>query len=282
MSGSETERAEWSNIDWKSYQKLVAGLHALDEDVEVEHEYDYPLNSGGSKEIDVAVWDHSGRYPVTTLIECKFHENPIEQEVVDSLIGVLDHSDANRGVIIAKNGFQEGAIERAEGSGIELWTLRQIQPEIDLEDRIQRISTNINLTQRQLDVLDMDLRALDEENAGDMQVQFTPRNSMIYTSDREPTGETLIDRLNNRLNSVEEGVHSEAFEDSMVLIDGDFYELHSIEYRVDMPNFQTDFTYDLLDHVDLLFRNELNGSQEYISLEETLDSFMENVRDDSD
>ncbi|MFC7232955.1 restriction endonuclease [Saliphagus sp. GCM10025308] len=103
----------WDDIDWKTYQKISAGLHALDsEDVEVEHEHDYELNSGGSKEIDVVVWDHSGRYTTTTLIECKFYSEPVEQEIVDSLIGVLDHSDANRGVVIAKSGFQQGAIDR--------------------------------------------------------------------------------------------------------------------------------------------------------------------------
>lgn len=276
----DSSNTDWSNVDWQSYQQIVAGFHALDENVEVEHEYDYPVNSGGSKEMDVVVWDHSGRYTVTTLIECKFHENPIEQEIVDSLVGVLDNSDADKGVIIAKSGFQQGALDRAEGSGIELWTLRQIQPEIDLEDRLQRVLFNLDVTQPELDVLDMDIRALDEENTGEMQVEFTPRNSMLYTSDREPTGETLIDRLNVLLNSVGEGKHTEMFEDSLVLIEGDFYELNSVSYKVEKPNSRTEFTYDMLDHVDLLFRNELNGSREYVSLSEALDSFLHNVRED--
>lgn len=271
---------DWSNVDWQSYQQIVAGFHALDEDIKVKHEYDYPVNSGGSKEMDVVVWDHSGRYTVTTLIECKFHENPIEQEIVDSLVGVLDNSDADKGVIIAKSGFQQGALDRAEGSGIGLWTLRQIQPEIDLKDRLQRVLFNLDVTQPELDVLDMDIRALDEENTGEMQVEFTPRNSMIYTSDREPTGETLIDRLNVLLNSVEEGERTEMFEDSLVLIEGDFYELNSVDYKVEKLNSRTEFTYDMLDHVDLLFRNELDGSREYVSLSEALDSFLHNVRED--
>jgi hypothetical protein len=277
---SNSENADWSNIDWRSYQQIVAGLHALDEDVEVEVEYDYPVNTGGSKAIDVAVWDHSGRYTVTTLIECKFHEDSIEQEVVDSLVGVLDNSDADKGVIIAKNGFQKGALERAEGSGIELWTLRQIQPEIDLENRLQRVEFNLDMTQPQLDVNDIDLRPLDEENEGkEIQAQFTPRNSMIYNSNREPTGETLLERLNVLLNSVPEGEHVEEFEDSLMLVEGDFYQLNSVEYRVEKPSHQTEFTYDMLDHVDLLFRNELDGSREYISLSEALDSFLHNVQE---
>ena len=278
MSGSSD--TNWSSIDWQSYQQIVAGLHALDEEVDVEHEYDYPVNSGGSKEMDVVVWDHSGRYTVTTLIECKFHEAPIEQEIVDSLIGVLDNSDADKGVIIAKNGFQRGALERAEGSGIELWTLRQIQPELDLEDRLQRIDYNVEVTTPRLDVLDMDIRALDEENTGEMQIELTPRNSMIYTSDREPTGETLIERLNGLLNSLAEGEHTETFEDSLLLIEGDFYEVNSVDFRVERSSSRTEFTYDMLNHVDLLFRNELDGSREYVSLSEALDSFLNNVREE--
>lgn len=277
----ESDREGWSNPEWLSYQQLVAGLHALDEEVEVEHEYEYNLNSGGVKKVDVVVWDHSDRYEETTLIECKFRDDPIEQEVVDSLIGVLNNSDANRGVIVAKSGFQSGAIERAEGTGIELWKLRFIRPEEDLEDLIQRVNYNIEVTEPQLEVVNMDLGAVDEAQVGrELQVTFTPENSSIYSTDREPTGETLLDRLTERINNVDEGEHTESFEDALVLIQGEFYELRSVQYRIEMHSSRTEFTYDLLDEVDLLFRNELTGTQEFVSLPEAFESFHRNVADD--
>jgi len=276
----DPEKTEWSNLDWKSYQKIVAGLHALGEDVEVEHEYDYPVHSGGTKEMDVVVWDRRGRYTVTTLIECKFHSEPIEQEVVDSLVGVLDNSDADKGVVVSKNGFQSGAKERAEGSGIELWTLRQIIPDIDLEDRIRRVNMDLTVNQPRIEVLDMDMRAVEEEQEGrEIDATFTPQNSMIYTLDREPTGETLLDWLNQRLNSVPEGEHTEEFEDSLLLIQGEFYQLVSVDYQVTYSSGTIEYTTDLLDDADLTLKDELGDTHEFVSLTEALRTFIEEVDD---
>jgi hypothetical protein len=276
----DPEKTDWSNLDWKSYQKIVAGLHALGEDVEVEHEYDYPVHSGGTKEMDVVVWDRRGRYTVTTLIECKFHGEPIEQEVVDSLVGVLDNSDADKGVVVSKNGFQSGAKERAEGSGIELWTLRQIIPDIDLEDRIRRVNMDVTINQPKIEVLDMDVRAVEQEQEGrELNATFTPQNSMIYTLDREPTGETLLNRLNQRLNSMDEGEYTEEFEDSLLLIQGEFYQLVSVDYRVTYSSGTTEYTTDLLDDADLTLKDELGDTHEFVSLTEALRTFIEEVDD---
>jgi hypothetical protein len=276
----DPEKTEWSNLDWKSYQKIVAGLHALGEDVEVEHEYDYPVHSGGTKEMDVVVWDRRGRYTVTTLIECKFHSEPIEQEVVDSLVGVLDNSDADKGVVVSKNGFQSGAKERAEGSGIELWTLRQIIPDIDLEDRIRRVNMDLTVNQPRIEVLDMDIRAVEEEQEGrEIDAIFTPQNSMIYTLNKEPTGETLLDRLNQRLNSVPEGEHTEEFEDSLLLVQGEFYQLASVDYQVTHSSGTIEYTTDLLDDADLTLKDELGDTREFVSLTEALRTFIEEVDD---
>lgn len=72
---------EWTDLDWRTYQKLVAGLHA-DEETEVETEYEYPIPGSGDKEVDVVVWDRSEHYEYTVLIECKFHDDPLSQSVV--------------------------------------------------------------------------------------------------------------------------------------------------------------------------------------------------------
>jgi hypothetical protein len=228
--------------------------------------------------MDVVVWDRRGRYTVTTLIECKFHSEPIEQEVVDSLVGVLDNSDADKGVVVSKNGFQSGAKERAEGSGIELWTLRQIIPDIELEDRIRRVNMDLTVNQPRIEVLDMDMRAVEEEQEGrEIDATFTPQNSMIYTLDREPTGETLLDRLNQRLNSVPEGEHTEEFEDSLLLIQGEFYQLASVDYQVTYSSGTIEYTTDLLDDADLTLKDELGDTHEFVSLTEALRTFIEEV-----
>lgn len=276
----DPEKTEWSNIDWKSYQKIIAGIHALDRNVEVKDEYDYPVHSGGTKEVDVVVWDSRERYTVTTLIECKFHSGSIEQEVVDSLVGVLNNSDADKGVVISKNGFQSGAKERAEGSGVELWTLRQINPEIDLENRIRQVNTNLTVNQPKVEVLDMDVRALEEKQKGrEINATFTPQNSTIYTSNKEPTGETLLDRLNRQAYSTEKGEYTEKFENSLLLIQGEFYELSSIEYRVTHTSETIEHTTDLLDNADLSLKDELGDTHDFVSLTEALRTFVEEVSD---
>ena len=215
---------------------------------------------------------------MTTLIECKFQGQPVEQEIVDSLVGVLDNSDANKGVIVSKNGFQSGAKERAEGSGIELWTLRQIIPDIDLEDRIRRVNMDVTVNQPKIEVLDMDIRAVEEEQAGrELNATFTPQNSMIYSLDKEPTGETLLDRLNQRLNSMHKGEYTEEFENSLLLIQGEFYQLVSVDYLVTYSSGTVEYTSDLLDDADLTLKDELGDTHEFVSLTEALHTFVEEV-----
>jgi len=76
--------SEWTLDEWRTYQKIAAGIHAVNDELRVELEYDYPIHGGGSKEVDVVVWDNSARYEHITLIECKSGGNPVPQKVVDS------------------------------------------------------------------------------------------------------------------------------------------------------------------------------------------------------
>jgi len=80
------ESVDWNDIDEDLYEMIVAGLEAREDVVDVEHRYDLPLSQGNSKEVDVAVWTESTRGKVLTIIECKFHEDSIEQEVVSEVI----------------------------------------------------------------------------------------------------------------------------------------------------------------------------------------------------
>lgn len=111
----DIKRDDLDGPDWKVYQKIVAGLHA-DEDTRVETEYQYLILGSGEKEVDVVVWDQSDHYEYTVLIECKFHDDPVSQSVIDSINGYLLKSDADKAVVVSKSGFQSGAIDRAEGT----------------------------------------------------------------------------------------------------------------------------------------------------------------------
>ncbi|NUC74737.1 restriction endonuclease [Haloterrigena sp. SYSU A558-1] len=279
-----SEEGELSDLDWRSYQKLVAGLHA-DEETRVETEYDYPIPGSGTKEIDVVVWDQSDHYEYTVLIECKFHDSPLSQSVVDSVNGYFQPSDADKAVIVSKSGFQSGAIERAEGTGVELLTLRQLIPDTDLPvDVLRYVHNNLEITNRHLEVLDMDVEGLDDDEDTEREevpVVFNQTNSQLYTTDREPRGETLLERRNELEQSMEVGEHTEEFDDVALLINGTFFQLHSMEYRVTESTGTMEFTVDLLEDVDLLYRDELTGDEEYRSLSDALEAFQEHVEADS-
>lgn len=269
------------SLDWRTYQKIVAGLHG-DEETRVETEYEYPIPGSGTKEVDVVVWDESDHYEYTVLIECKFHDNPLSQSVVDSVNGYFQRSDADKAVIVSRSGFQSGAIERAEGTGVELLTLRQLVPGTDLPvDTLRYANINLEITNRELDVLDMEVERLDDDSETEheeVEVVFDQINSQLFTTDRELLGETLIGRMNEFKRTKGAGEHIEEFDDTALLINGDFYELHSVEYQITESESTTEFTVDMLDDVDLYYKNELTGNEEYRSLSSALDTFQEYVR----
>ncbi|MDL0130923.1 restriction endonuclease [Halobacterium salinarum] len=275
---------DFDDIDWRTYQKIVAGLHA-DEETRVETEYEYPIPGSGTKEIDVVVWEESDYYDYTLLIECKFHDNPLSQSVVDSVNGYFQPSDADKAVIVSKSGFQSGAIERAEGTGVELLTLRQLVPGTDLPvDVLRYLDINLEITNRELDVLDMDVEGLDdnpETEREEVEVVFDQVNSQLFTTDRELLGETLIGRMNELKRTKKVGEHTQEFDDIALLINGDFYELNSVEFQITESESTTEFTVDMLDDVDLYYRNELTGDEEYRSLSDALEGFQAQVENES-
>ena len=272
------------DLDWRTYQKIVAGLHA-DEETRVETEYEYPIPGSGTKEIDVVVWDESDYYDYTVLIECKFHDSSLPQSVVDSVNGYFQRSDADKAVIVSRSGFQSGAIKRAEGTGVELLTLQQLVPGTDLPvDALRYANVNLEVTNRGLDVLDMDIERLDahpEDEREEVEVVFNEVNSQLFTTGREFLGETLISRMNELKRTKEIGEHTEEFDDIVLLIDQDFYELNCVEYQITESASTTEFTVDMLDDVDIYYKNELTGDKEYRSLSDALDSFWVHVEEES-
>lgn len=279
------DESEWDIDKWRIYQKIAAGIHAQKPDARVEIEHPYPINSGGQKEIDVVVWDDSGRYENTTLIECKDWDDPVGQDIVDSLNGYLRDSDADKGVIVARSGFQSGAKERADGSGVELWTLKKLVPDEDFApDEVQRVKIHLQPRFRDINVSNIDLTRVDEPEDRDetpereeIEYQFTERNSQLYTHDKEHRGETLTGLLTNRMNSCPPGEHTEEFDDVAVLVNGEFFKIHTLNYEITETQGESQFTVDATEEFDLMFRNELTGDRELINLEEAVTSFLENV-----
>lgn len=282
----DSERSNWEKVDWTTFQCIVAGLHATgDEDRFVRTEYDYKLPAGGSKEIDVYVKDTSSRYDREILIECKFQSAPVSQDIVDSLNGYLGSSGADKGVIISKSGFQSGAKERGKATGVELWTLKEFNPDEDLHnDLVQYLGIHLTLVKPNLQVTDVDLGPLDDvELKGRMVTMIpTPQNSRLYTYSKQPTSETLAELLIYFVENNAPGEYTEEFDNRAMLIEGEFYKLNSIEYEITHDTTTSRFEVDLFDKVDLTLKNELKDEQEFTSLKEALESFTEFVDSETD
>lgn len=56
-----------------------------------------------------------------SVVQCKAHKKPVSPAVVRELYGAMAHFHAPRGILVALNGFTQGAIEFAVGKPIELW-----------------------------------------------------------------------------------------------------------------------------------------------------------------
>lgn len=79
------------------------------------------------KEIDVYVEDIWSEYKTIILIECKFRNKPINQEVIHSFRTVVSDSWANIWFIVSKQGFQKGSIDAVEKTNIKLVTLKELE-----------------------------------------------------------------------------------------------------------------------------------------------------------
>ena len=104
--------------DWKDLQEKVAQILS-DIGYETEIEKDIPT-ARGKVNVDVFAVDKSQSPNVCYICECKYWENKIPQTVVHSFRTVVQDYGANFGIIISKNGFQEGSYEAVNKTNISL------------------------------------------------------------------------------------------------------------------------------------------------------------------
>src|ERR1051326_5174857 len=96
--------------DWRELQDRVCRLF-IEMDYEAESEKSVALAGRGKKQIDVFVNDLLASYNRTYLIECKYWDVNVPQEVVHAFKTVMEETGANTGFIVSKKGFQPGAYE---------------------------------------------------------------------------------------------------------------------------------------------------------------------------
>ncbi len=111
---------------WVDLQNRVMALFR-EMDYHAESPKVVPLAGRGQKEIDVYVEDRNASVTTVFLVECKWWETNVPQDVVHAFHTVVHGAGANTGFIISKVGFQAGAKEAAAFTNINLLTFEQLQ-----------------------------------------------------------------------------------------------------------------------------------------------------------
>jgi hypothetical protein len=75
------------------------------------------------RQVDILVRQSVGQYKITIIVECKDYNRPVDVKDIEKFIGLIDDTGANKGALVAANGFTDAARARAVGSGIDLYGL---------------------------------------------------------------------------------------------------------------------------------------------------------------
>ena len=99
--------------------------------------------------------------------------------------------------------------------------------------------------------------------------------------DGEYMGTNLLEILTDRVNEKPPGEYTEEFENRALRIRDYLHQLHWVTYEIIAHEGEEEYQMDLMEDVDLLFRNELTGEQEYLSMEEAAEAFLNHVEQES-
>lgn len=110
---------------WKKFEKLVSTLHLIDSEDAIL-KYDDTIigkRTGRKRQIDISIKFKHSFYSYLLVIECKNYKSNVPISEVEAFKTKLEDVGADKGIMVASKGFQQGAIETAKAYGIELFTL---------------------------------------------------------------------------------------------------------------------------------------------------------------
>jgi restriction system protein len=108
-------------LNWKDYQEEVAEFFRS---LGLEAETDITIQGVRTKhDIDVLVKSHHAGFDITWLVECKHWKSKVSKLHVLGLREIVNDTGADRGILLAENGFQSGAIEAAALTNVHVLSL---------------------------------------------------------------------------------------------------------------------------------------------------------------
>ncbi len=110
---------------WRDLENAVADI-LRECGMTVQQQVNVPLPRG-SVDLDVLAEETTDGIRSKIVCECKNWRTNVPREKVHAFRTVMDETGANRGYIISRTGFQQGAIEAAVSTNVDLLTYEQFQ-----------------------------------------------------------------------------------------------------------------------------------------------------------
>ena len=109
---------------WKELQDCVSSLlRLIGYSVEIEKKVPTVRET---VEIDVYAERFIDFHNEIVIVECKYWDSSIPQQIIHGIRAVADDIGTNRAIVISKKGFQEGAIKSVNNTIVELYTYEEI------------------------------------------------------------------------------------------------------------------------------------------------------------
>lgn len=278
------EEVAVDDIDDDIYESIYAGLQRRKDVEKVRKQYELERAQGDPKEVDVAVWLSKGGFSFLLIVECKYHDRPVEQGVVSEMNRHVNNSRANKAVLVSWSGFQSGAVSEAEDSSTELYTLQKAEKdEMDLEDnRIWKVNIDMEVhPPHAIKLEEMDIHPVEEVERDQVTLEFPRQNPTLYDATLSETDQTLLSVLRTEGSKKSPGEHTLDFQNQYLHLDGHFYRVDSITYKVESSGgtpMTIEHEYDALAEHDLILIDELaepGDDVELFTIQEALEAFVQ-------
>jgi len=114
-----------SEPKWRRFEKLVAKVQKeLAPNALVTHnDQIMGHDSGTLRQIDISVRQKIGQYDILIVIDCKDYRVPVDVPDVGSFITLVKDVHANKGAMVAANGFTDAAKRLGEKAALDLYRL---------------------------------------------------------------------------------------------------------------------------------------------------------------
>lgn len=110
---------------WRRFEKLVARVQKeLAPTAVVTHDDKIKgYDSDEFRQIDITVKQKVGQYDMLIAIDCKDYSVPVDIKDIEEFISLIRDIRANKGVMVAANGFTDTAKRVGEKAGLDLYRL---------------------------------------------------------------------------------------------------------------------------------------------------------------